>query len=278
MPRDIFHVINDLDDAAVERIAARLEYRATDAGFVAMREAYFDKLPLAEARHILALGCGTGVEVRALKRRPEFRGEVVGVDHSPRLIDEARRRAEAEELASGVDFRIGDATALDLSDGGFDIVMAHTLLSHVPAPLTVIQEARRVVRPGGVIALFDGDYASLTFAHPDPGLARRVEDALLEVFVNSPRVMRDLPWMLGQAGLELVEATAHAYADIGRGGFFANLVETYGPVLADAGLLPKEEVDDWRTWQARSMAEGTFFGASNYYAYLVRRPNVRGGC
>jgi SAM-dependent methyltransferase len=276
MPRDIFHVINDLDDAAVARIAARLEFRATDAGFVAMREAYFGKLPLAAARSILALGCGTGVEVRALKRRPESRGEVVGVDHSPRLIDEARQRAEAEGL-TGVDFRIGDARALDLSDGSFDIVLAHTLLSHVPTPLTVIQEARRVVRPGGIVALFDGDYASLTFAHPDPKLARRVEDALLEVFVNSPRVMRDLPWMLQQAGLELVEATAHAYADIGRGGFFANMVETYGPVLADAGLLPNEEVDDWRRWQARSMAAGTFFGASNYYAYLVRRPDGRGG-
>ena len=123
-----------------------------------------------------------------------------------------------------------------------------------------------------MVALFDGDYASLTFAHPDPGLARRVEDGLLEVFVNSPRVMRDLPRLLREAGLELVEATAHAYADIGSGGFFANLVETYGAVLANASLLPCEEIDDWRAWQARALAEGIFFGASSYYAYLARRP------
>jgi hypothetical protein len=39
MPRDAFRFIYDLDDAAVERIAARLEFRATYPGFTAFREA-----------------------------------------------------------------------------------------------------------------------------------------------------------------------------------------------------------------------------------------------
>ena len=272
MPRDIFHVINDLDEATVERIAVRLEFRATDPGFVAMRETYFAKLPLTSAHRVLALGCGTGVEVRALRRHPEFRGEIVGVDHSPKLLDEARRRTAAEGLADGVEYRVGNACELDLPDAGFDIILAHTLLSHVAQPLTVVREAQRVVRPGGVVAIFDGDYASLTFAYPDLGLARRVEDALLELFVNSPRVMRDLPRLLRQAGLELVEATADAYADIGVAGFFGNMVETYGALLTEAAILPGAEIDAWRTEQTRAMADGTFFGASNYYTYLARRP------
>src|SRR5262245_9566022 len=102
MPRDVYDVINELDEATIDRLAARLEFRGTDPEFVALREAYFAKLPLVAARRILALGCGTGVEVRALKRRPGFRGEIVGVDHSPRLIDEAKRRTAAEGLADGV--------------------------------------------------------------------------------------------------------------------------------------------------------------------------------
>jgi ubiquinone/menaquinone biosynthesis C-methylase UbiE len=267
MPRDIFHVINELDEEAVERIITRLEFRATDPNFVAYREAYFAKLRLATARRILALGCGTGVEVRALKRRPEFRGEIVGLDHSSRLIEEARRRTAAEGLAGGIDY---------LADASFDVVLAHTLLSHVPNPLAVLAEACRVARPGGIVAIFDGDYASLTFAHPDPSLARRVEEALLEVLVNNPRVMRDLPRLLRQVGLELDEATAHAYADIGAGCFFVNMVESFGPLLAGAGLLPAMEVDDWRAEQARAVAEGTFFGASNYYTYLALRPAAPG--
>jgi hypothetical protein len=99
-----------------------------------------------------------------------------------------------------------------------------------------------------------------------------VDDALLAVVANSPRVMRDLPWFLRQVGLELVEVTAHAYADIGTGRFFANMVETYGAILADTGSLPADEVEGWRTEQARALAKGTFFGASSFYTYLARRP------
>ncbi len=221
MPRDVFRFINDLDDETVARISARLEFRATDPGYVAFREAYFAKLPLATARRVVALGCGTGVEVRALRRRPEFRGEVLGVDHSSKLIDEARRRTAEEGLDGGVEYRVGDAHALNL---------------------------------------------------PDADLANRVEEALLGVLVNNPRVMRDMPRLLRQAELDLVEATPHVYADVGTGGFFANLVELYGPVLAGSGLLLAAEVERWRAWQAQAMADGTFFGASNFYTYLARRP------
>jgi SAM-dependent methyltransferase len=271
-PRDVFRSINELDAAAVARIVARLEFRATDPEFTALREAYFARLPLASARRVLALGCGTGVEVRALRQRPEFRGEIVGIDHSPRLIAAARRLTAAEGLAEGMDYRVGDAHSLDLPDAVFDIVLAHTLLTHVADPPAVLREARRVVAPGGIVAIFDGDYASLTFSHPDPDLAERAEKALLAVFVNNPRLMRDLPWLLRQAGLTLEEAAAHAYADIGGGGFFANVVETFGPILVGADLLPAAEVERWRQWQVQALAEGVFFGASNFYTYLARRP------
>lgn len=237
-----------------------------------MRDAYFAKLPLAGSPRVLALGCGTGVEVRALKRQPGFDGEVVGVDHSPQLVEEARRRTAAEGLADGVEYRVGDAHALDFAGASFDVVVAHTLISHVTDPATVLTEADRVVIPGGTMAIFDGDYASLTFAYPERELAERVEAALLEVLVNNPRVMRDLPRQLRAAGLNLIEATAHAYADVGTCGFFANLVEAYGPLLAGAGSLPAAEVERWRAWQVQAVTEDIFFGASNFCAYLARRP------
>jgi ubiquinone/menaquinone biosynthesis C-methylase UbiE len=272
MPRDVFRFINDLDAASVARIAARLEFRGTDPGYVAFRDAYFAKLPLATARRVLALGCGTGIEVRALKRRPDFAGEVVGIDHSPQLVAEAQRLTADEGLADGVAYRVGDAHALDLADASFDIVLAHTLVSHVTDPAQVLREACRVAAPGGTVAVFDGDYASLTFAHPDPELAKHVDEALLEALVTNPRVMRDLPRLLREAGLELVDASGHAYADIGAGGYFANFVEAFAPLLAGSGMLPDEDVARWRAWQAQALADGTFFGASNFYAYLARRP------
>jgi SAM-dependent methyltransferase len=268
---DPFRLVNDLDDAAVEKIVARLEFRAADPGFVALREASFAMLPLASARRVLALGCGTGVEVRALRRRPDFRGEIVGVDHSSHLVAEARRRTAGEGLTNQVEYRVGDAHALDLPDASFDIVLAHTLLSHVADPLTVLREVRRVAAPGGMVAILDGDYASLTIAHPDHALAIRVEQALLNVLVSHPRLMRDLPRLLSEAGLERGEVGAHIYADVGGGGFFANLIALYGPSLAENGLS-SDEVDRWRGWQTQAMAEGIFFAATNFYSYLAMRP------
>ena len=278
MPGDVFRFINDLDETTVSRLADRLEFRATDAGFVSLREASLASLPLSTARRVLALGCGTGVEVRALRRHPEFHGELVGVDHSPYLIAKARRLTVEEGLAAGIEYRVGDAHALDLPDGGFDLVLAHTLVSHVADPLAVVKEAHRVVASGGMVEIFDGDYASMTFAHPDHALAERVEKAMLDVLVNNPRVMRDLPWLLREAGLELVEATAHAYADIGVGGFFANVVESFGgPLLVEAGLLPAADLERWLSWQTGALAAGTFFGAANFYSYLARRPAPAAG-
>ena len=50
-----------------------------------------------------------------------------------------------------------------------------------------------------------------------------------------------------------------------------NLAETYAPLVATTGLLPAAVVDAWLADQRRSAANGTFFAACNYYAYVARR-------
>lgn len=270
--RDIYRLSHAADEATLKVMADRLEFRAADGRYVALAGAYFARLPLASARRIVALGCGTGVEVRALRRATGAAAAIVGVDQSPALVAAARRLTAAEGLDAGVEYRVGDAHRLDLADGDFDIALLHTLISHVDDPLGVLREAARVVRPGGTVAIFDGDYASLTFGYPDPVLGKTIEEALLQVIVANPRVMRDLPRLLREAGLELVEATGAAYADIGTGSLWANVPESYAGILARSGLLPRSVIEDWRAYQARAVRERTFFGACNYYTYLARRP------
>jgi SAM-dependent methyltransferase len=271
--RDIFRLAPTLDAATTEMLANRLEFRGSDFGYVQISQAYFDQLPLTGAQRILAVGCGTGLEVRALKRRTETTTEFVGVDHSPALIEAAEQLTRAEGLADHVHYQVGDAHHLALEDARFDIVLLHTLLSHVDDPLQVLREARRVARPDGTLAIFDGDYASLTFGYPDPVEAKAIEEALLKVVVANPRVMRDLPRLLREAELELVSGSGVLYANVGSGSFFANMTESFGAVLARSGLLPASVVKEWQTYQARAVEADTFFGASNYYTYLVRRPH-----
>ena len=259
-----------MDASILQTIADRLEFRGTDDGYALLSQAYFSRVPLGSARRILALGCGTGVEVRALRRVTQPDTAIVGLDHSPELIDTARRLTAEEGLENHVTYRVGDAHHLDFGDGDFDIVTLHTLISHVDDPLQVLREARRVVKTGGIVAIFDGDYASLTFGYPDPARATAVEDELRKVLVANPRVMRDLPRLLPAAGLELVDTHGVLYADIGSGLFWANAAQAYSAVLSRSGALPPAVVEEWRAFQARSLEDHTFFGASNYYTYLAQ--------
>jgi len=268
--RDVFRLTPSMDASILQTIADRLEFRGTDAEYARVSQAYFSRVPLGTARRILALGCGTGIEVRALRRVTQPDTAIVGLDHSPVLIDTARRLTAEERLENNVTYRVGDAHHLQFGDGDFDIVTLHTLISHVADPLQVLREARRVLRPRGTVAIFDGDYASLTFGYPDPVRANAIEDALRKVMVANPRVMRDLPRLLPAVGLEVVDAHGVLYANIGSGLFWPNAAQAYSAVLRRSGALPLAVIEEWQAFQGRSVEDQTFFGASNYYTYLAQ--------
>jgi SAM-dependent methyltransferase len=274
MPGDAFRFINDLDDATVEALAARLEFRGKDPTFTRWREAYLDRLALAPNAQVLDLGCGTGVVARGIAARAGFAGQVVGQDQSPRLIEAARRLAAEEGVADRVAYEVGDAEALPYSDAAFDAVVAHTTISHVGDPLALLAEAARVVRPGGRVAIFDGDYASWTFDYPDPVFAKDMDEAVIATVVNNPRVLRELPRLLRQAGLEREDLLAWVYADVGAGGFYRGAIEAYAPLVVRAGLLPADRVEAWLAHQRGAIEERLFFAACNYYAYVARRPGL----
>ena len=269
--RDAFRYINDLDDATVQAFADRLEFRGKDPTFTRWREAYLDRLALAPGARVLDLGCGTGVVARCIAARAGFAGQVVGQDQSPQLVEVARRLAAEEGVAERVTFEVSDAQALPVPDAAFDVVIAHTTISHVGDPLALLREAARAVRPTGRIAVFDGDYASWTFDHPDPAFAKAMEEGIIAAVVNNPRVLRELPRLLRQVGLERADLLAWVYADVGAGDFFRGAIEAYAPLVARAGLLPAERVDEWLAYQRTAMAEGVFFAACNYYAYVIKR-------
>ncbi|WP_394365055.1 class I SAM-dependent methyltransferase [Paraburkholderia kirstenboschensis] len=76
-------------------------------------------------------------------------------------MNRAKAFAAQEGRGERVEWLVGDAQSLNLTTASFDLVIAHTLVSHVPHPERVLQEATRVVRPGGTVIIFDGDYATL---------------------------------------------------------------------------------------------------------------------
>lgn len=270
-PADPFARTDVLDEATLEALVSRLEARGAHPRFAAMLQEYLDAMDIDSAAMVLDIGCGAGLAARAIARRPAFSGRVVGIDLSPYLVAAAEHLARDEGAGERLEFRTGDTRRLDVADGTFDAVVAHTVLSHVEDPLSVVREAARVLRPGGTAGIFDGDYASMTFDHPDPATGKAYDEALVRGIVTNPRVMRQMPRLLREAGLHLVGAFPHVLSDIGHADFWSSAIDAYRRLLPNAGVMTESEADAWAAQLRRDSEAGVFFASSNYYAYVARR-------
>lgn len=271
MSRDPHRFSDELEDEAIHRLIERLENRAKDAVFDNLVGKFIDRLDLSAEFRLLEVGCGTGAVLRSVARHKGLRGEVVGVDQCEAFVVAARKFADIENLGGCVDFRVGDAHGLDFPPASFDVVIASTLISHVTEPSAVLREMARVLRPGGTIVVFDGDYASLTYAYTDHAVGRRMDEALANATFNNPMIMRDLPGLLPSLGLRLNAAWGDAVVEVGKASFFKSFAEAYLPYVLDAGNLPVDVVKQWHDAQIQASMAGTFFGSCNYYTYMVGR-------
>jgi ubiquinone/menaquinone biosynthesis C-methylase UbiE len=269
---DVYRITNQLDDATLDVVVARLEARGKHPRFAEMLREYVDAMGIDAVRSVLDLGCGTGVAARAIARRPGFSGRVIGIDRSPHLIDAAVRLAHEDKVDAKVAFRAGDSHSLDIRDAEFDAVVAHTLFSHLDDPRGVLMEIVRVLRPGGKVGIFDGDYASLTFASDDPVVGKATDETIINAIVTNPRVMRQMPQLLREAGLQLVTSFAYVVPDVGRADFFDSAIKSFTKLLPKAGAMTESEAADWAGAMFRRSDEGTFFGACNYYGYVAAKP------
>jgi ubiquinone/menaquinone biosynthesis C-methylase UbiE len=95
---------------------------------------------------VLDYGCGYGLIVDRLVERGAR--EVVGVDISEKLVEEARARAAAAGITDRTRFLVADAHDTRLPDSSFDLVLGIAILHHLDLD-RALKEIRRLLRPGG---------------------------------------------------------------------------------------------------------------------------------
>lgn len=117
---------------------------------------------------VIDVGCGPGsitLDIAAAVA-PDHE---VGVDREPGQIETARGAALAAALAN-VGFETGSAYELPFADEAFDLAFAHALVEHLREPLLALVEIRRVLRPGGHIALRSPDWGGFVLWPADSDL------------------------------------------------------------------------------------------------------------
>jgi hypothetical protein len=96
-----------------------------------------------------------------------------------------------------------------------------------------------------------------------------MDEALASASFNNPLIMRDLPRLMPEYGLEITSAWGEAVVEIGSGSYFKSFAETYAPYVSSAGLIAEDAVAAWLDAQQSFMEEGTFFASCNYYTYIA---------
>ena len=104
---------------------------------------------------VLDVGTGTGDLALALAQEVGPTGEVVGVDFCSHMLDLAQQKVQGSTLNTRCRFFEGDAMQLPFPNESFDVVTMGFTLRNLPDYSQALQEAHRVLRPGGKIAVLD---------------------------------------------------------------------------------------------------------------------------
>lgn len=115
-------------------------------------------IPAGGQLRILDIGTGTGFFAFLLS---SLGHRVTGIDLTPSMIQEAKEIGQT--LESTAQFRVMDAEKLLFADESFDMVISRNLTWTLPHPQEAYREWQRVLKPGGVLLNFDGNYGKADF-------------------------------------------------------------------------------------------------------------------
>ena len=116
-----------------------------------LAEMMFEHVSLHDGDRVVDVACGTGIIARVATERFANIASITGVDLNPEMLDIAR--ANAPRTRTAIEWRHGDACQLPFPDHRFDVVLCQHGLQFIPDKVLALSEMRRVLVPGGRVAL-----------------------------------------------------------------------------------------------------------------------------
>lgn len=226
---------------------------------------------IADGMRVLDIGCGPGTITAAIAETVGPNGEVLGVDVHEGQIEEARRLPRVRALRQ-LSFEAGSIYRLLVEDRSFDMVFSHGLFEHLARPDEALVELKRVVKPGGLVAISSSDWggAEIDPLNEDVTAALRGHFHLRRKAGGDPYAGGSLPSLLQAGGWDLLDTSSSFHADLTYGEL-ARYVKTRLEAATrqqEPDELLADALEAARRWSRAE--DGTF--RQQWVACVARRP------
>ena len=149
---------------------------------------------------VVDLGSGGGFDCFLAVRKVGATGRIIGVDMTPEMISLSRMNKE-KAAVENVEFRLGEIEHLPVGDNVADLIISNCVINLSPEKKQVYQDAFRVLKPGGRLAVAD-----IVAQKPLPEDIQK-ELALVSTCIGGAATIEDTQKMLKQAGFENITIT-----------------------------------------------------------------------
>ena len=272
-------------------MAEKSPWKEMDGTLIQTRRLETECPPLKSYLHsgtrVLDVGCGPGpitLDVAA-KVHP---GSVTGVDLGDKRIQQAKELAEKSHIEN-VKFQVGDASSLEFSEDTFDVAYSLNLLVFLRDPVKVLQEQKRVTKPGGWVLAGIGDWGAQVIYPPCPmwekvfeALAHLNDPSEANLFLHG-NLGREVVALFTKAGFEEIKVEGYvtparcvnqgsehfenfyretrAVLNLDHGEPFLKKLIGLGVLDEETLLSAQREVKAWSKDPHAFFAEPAFFGA-----------------